>query len=46
MEAERDGVAMEIALQYNDGYSETVFSFANNINTVDGGTHFPALRRH
>src|SRR5499427_5400056 len=39
MEAERDGVAMEIALQYNDGYSETVFSFANNINTVDGGSH-------
>src|SRR5664279_1789498 len=33
MEAERDEVAMEIALQYNDGYSETVFSFANNINT-------------
>jgi len=39
MEAERDGVAMEIALQYNDAYSETVFTFANNINTVDGGTH-------
>src|SRR6266852_1021266 len=35
MEAERDGVVMEIGLQYNDGYSETVFSFANNINTVD-----------
>src|SRR6202020_175527 len=39
MEAERDNVAMEIALQYNDAYSETVFTFANNINTVDGGTH-------
>jgi len=39
MEAERDGVAMEIGLQYNDGYSESVFSFANNINTVDGGSH-------
>src|SRR6202041_3008133 len=37
MEAERDGVNMEIALQYNDAYSETVFTFANNINTVDGG---------
>jgi DNA gyrase subunit B len=44
MEAERDGVAMELALQYNDGYSETVFSFANNINTVDGGTHLSGFR--
>ena len=44
MEAERDHVAMEIALQYNDGYSETVFSFANNINTVDGGTHLSGFR--
>jgi len=44
MEAERDGVAMEIALQYNDAYSETVFSFANNINTVDGGTHLSGFR--
>jgi len=43
-EAERDGVAMEIALQYNDGYSESVFSFANNINTVDGGTHLSGFR--
>ena len=44
MEAERDGVAMEIGLQYNDGYSETIFSFANNINTVDGGTHLSGFR--
>ena len=44
MEAERDGVVMEIALQYNDGYSETVFTFANNINTVDGGTHLSGFR--
>ncbi len=35
---------MEIGLQYNDGYSETVFSFANNINTVDGGTHLQGFR--
>jgi len=44
MEAERDGVQLEIALQYNDGYSESVFSFANNINTVDGGTHLSGFR--
>src|SRR5271165_4480790 len=44
MEVERDGVTMEIALQYNDGYSETVFSFANNINTVDGGSHLSGFR--
>ncbi|MGA2672412.1 MAG: DNA topoisomerase (ATP-hydrolyzing) subunit B [Terracidiphilus sp.] len=44
MEAPRDGVEIEIALQYNDSYSETVFSFANNINTVDGGTHLSGFR--
>ena len=44
MEAERDGVGMEIAVQYNDAYSEAVFSFANNINTVDGGTHLSGFR--
>jgi len=44
MEAERSGVVMEIGLQYNDGYSETIFSFANNINTVDGGTHLSGFR--
>jgi DNA gyrase subunit B len=44
MEAERDGVQMEIALQYNDGYSEAFFSFANNINTVDGGSHLSGFR--
>jgi DNA gyrase subunit B len=44
MEAERDNVAMEIGLQYNDGYSESVFSFANNINTVDGGSHLSGFR--
>jgi DNA gyrase subunit B len=44
MEAERDNVAMEIALQYNDAYSETIFTFANNINTVDGGTHLQGFR--
>jgi DNA gyrase subunit B len=44
MEAMRDNVEIEIALQYNDSYSETVFSFANNINTVDGGSHLSGFR--
>jgi DNA gyrase subunit B len=44
MEAERSGVVMEIGMQYNDAYSETVFSFANNINTVDGGSHLSGFR--
>jgi DNA gyrase subunit B len=44
MEASRDNVEIEIALQYNDSYSETVFSFANNINTVDGGSHLSGFR--
>src|ERR1700691_714206 len=37
-------LSMEVALQYNDGYSESLFSFANNINTVDGGTHLTGFR--
>jgi DNA gyrase subunit B len=37
-------LSMELALQYNDGYSESVFSFANNINTVDGGSHLSGFR--
>src|ERR1017187_9424033 len=37
-------LSMEVALQYNDGYSENVFSFANNINTVDGGSHLSGFR--
>jgi len=43
-EAEKDDVSMEFALQYNDAYAETVFCFANNINTVDGGTHLSGFR--
>ncbi|HHS51195.1 MAG TPA: DNA topoisomerase (ATP-hydrolyzing) subunit B, partial [candidate division Zixibacteria bacterium] len=38
-EKEKDGVTVEIALQYNDSYNSTIYTFANNINTVSGGTH-------
>src|SRR5450755_3043815 len=44
MEADKDNVEIDIALQYNDSYSDTGFSFANNINTVDGGTHLSGFR--
>ena len=44
MEGKRDHVEIEIALQYNDTYTENVFSFANTINTVDGGTHLAGFR--
>src|ERR1022692_4167775 len=44
MEADKDDVPIEIGLQYNDAYSESVFSLSNNIKTVDGGTHLSGFR--
>ena len=41
---EQDRVQVEIAFQYNDGYTETVYSYVNNINTVEGGTHLSGFR--
>ena len=43
-EREGDNLSLEVAIQYNDGYDEKVYSFANNINTVDGGTHLSGFR--
>lgn len=41
---ERDGVTIEASFQYNDGYTETIFSFANTINTHEGGTHLSGFK--
>ncbi|HEY5547381.1 MAG TPA: DNA topoisomerase (ATP-hydrolyzing) subunit B [Gemmatimonadaceae bacterium] len=44
LEIEKDDIGIELALQYNDGYNENVFSFVNNINTHEGGTHLTGLK--
>jgi DNA gyrase subunit B len=44
VETTRDDIGIELAMQYNDGYNETVFSFVNNINTHEGGTHLTGFK--
>ena len=44
LQGDRDGVSVEVALQYNDSYQETLFTYANNIKTDDGGTHLVGFR--
>ena len=44
VEGEREGIIAEISLQYHDGYNENIFSFANNIDTIEGGTHLVGFK--
>lgn len=45
MTTEKNGVPIEVALHYNTGFSENVFSYVNNINTIEGGTHLAGFKR-
>jgi DNA gyrase subunit B len=45
IESEKNGIPIEIALQYNSTYTENIFSYVNNINTIEGGTHVAGFRR-
>ncbi len=45
LEGEEDGIFFEVAMQYNSGYNDSIYSFVNNINTHDGGTHEEGVRR-
>ena len=45
LSGEEDGVVLEVAMQYNTGYNDNIYSFVNNINTHDGGTHEEGVRR-
>ncbi len=45
IDTEKDGVPVEVAMQYNDGYSENLHSYVNNINTIEHGTHVTGFRR-
>ncbi|WP_446898173.1 DNA topoisomerase (ATP-hydrolyzing) subunit B [Clostridium sp. LBM24168] len=44
MEGKKEGYSLDIAIQYNDGYTENIFAFANNIDTVEGGTHLSGFK--
>ena len=44
LQGDRDGVSVEISMQYNDSYQETIFTYANNIRTTEGGTHLSGFR--
>lgn len=45
LDTERGGIPVEVALTYNNTYNENIYSFVNNINTIEGGTHLTGFRR-